>query len=184
LASRFASFHFHDMAKPKKTDLSELKEISIRNPEKIKVGLVVAEWNEEITSALQQGATETLLHYGFDKNNLKAVKVPGSYELPMGARSLLKHDKYGAIICLGCVIKGETPHNDYINQAVSTGLTHLSLTSGTPCIFGVLTPLNMDQALERAGGKHGNKGVEAAVAAVSMIKLNQELEKKSRSIGF
>lgn len=168
----------------KKTDLSELPEIALVEAGKIKIGLAVARWNEEVTGALCKAAIKTLEHYGVVSKNIEKVEVPGSFELPMGARALLKNDKFDAVICLGCVIKGETPHNDYINHAVSTGLMNLSLSSGTPCIFGVLTPLNMDQALARAGGGHGNKGVEAAVAALQMVSLNKGLHRNSKSIGF
>lgn len=172
------------MTVKKKTNLSELKEIKLNSLDDIHIGLVVAEWNDEVTGSLREGAIDVLLHYGISRENIKEVSVPGSFELPMGARSLLKHKKYDAIICIGCVIKGETSHNEYINQAVATGLTQLGLTSGVPCIFGILTPNNMEQALERAGGSHGNKGVEAAVTALSMISLAQSLEKKGKSIGF
>ncbi len=172
------------MPAKKKTNLSELKSIQLEKPEDLKVGIVVANWNEEITGTLLKGCLQTLEHYGLKLSNIKRVEVPGSFELPMGAKSLLTREKWDAIICLGCVIKGETPHNQYINSAVSSGLMNLSLASNTPCIFGVLTPLNMEQALERAGGKHGNKGVEAAIAALEMIALDQQLDNKSRSIGF
>jgi 6,7-dimethyl-8-ribityllumazine synthase len=172
------------MSGKKKTNLSELREIALKDIDKVKIGLVVAEWNPEVTGSLEKGAIDTLKHYGITGQNIKSIKVPGSFELPMGARIMLKYEKYDAIICLGCVIKGETSHNEYINHAVSTGITHLGLTSGIPCIFGVLTPLNMEQALDRAGGKHGNKGVEAAVAALEMVRLEQQVEKRSKSIGF
>lgn len=172
------------MTVKKKTNLSELKEIELSSVENVHIGLVVAEWNNEVTGSLRDGALEALMHYGISRDNIKEVSVPGSFELPMGARALLKHKKYDAIICIGCVIKGETSHNEYINQSVATGLTQLCLTSGVPCIFGLLTPNNMEQALERAGGTHGNKGVEAAVTALSMVSMGQSLEKKGKSIGF
>lgn len=172
------------MSKDKKTNLSELRQLDLKEPGDLTIGVVVAKWNLEVTSALYDGCHDTLLHYGIDASNITKIEVPGSYELPMGAKNLLSREKYTAIICLGCVIRGETPHNEYINHSVASALMHLSLASNTPCIFGVLTPLNMEQALERSGGKHGNKGVESAVAALEMISLDQQLDKKSRSIGF
>ncbi|MEM1120782.1 MAG: 6,7-dimethyl-8-ribityllumazine synthase, partial [Bacteroidota bacterium] len=109
---------------------------------------------------------------------------PGAFELPGGAAMLAGKHKLDAVICLGCVIKGETSHNEYINQSVGMGLTNLSIASGKPFIFGLLTPNNEQQALERAGGKHGNKGVEAAVTAIRMAALKQDLGEAKKRIGF
>lgn len=172
------------MSKAKKTNLSELRNINLNEVEKLKIGIVTARWNENITTALSEACEKTLLKNGLDPKNIKKIFVPGSFELPMGAKALLSREKLDGVICLGCVIKGETPHNDYINHSVATGLMNLSLASGTSCVFGVLTPLNMEQALDRAGGKYGNKGVEAALTALEMIELDQTLDKKERSIGF
>lgn len=168
----------------KKTSLSAYNAQEIPSAEHMKIGIVVADWNDEITYSLRDAALETLEKHGAIDDNIEIVHVPGSYELPMGARILLGSDKFDAIICLGCVIKGETPHNDYINNAVSRGLTTLSLTSGTPCIFGVLTPNNEAQAKARAGGDHGNKGVEAAVTAIKMADLAQKHKSQKSKIGF
>lgn len=168
----------------KKTSLSDYKNDSIPSAENMKVGIVVAEWNEEITSSLRDAAYETLLEHDAKEENITVTYVPGSFELPMGARILLGSDKFDAIICLGCVIKGETPHNDYINNAVARGLTSLGLTSGIPCIFGVLTPNDEQQALDRAGGVHGNKGVEAAVTAIKMAALSKEHKTQKSTIGY
>lgn len=147
-------------------------------------GVVVSDWNHKITHALYQGCLDTLLQHGAKEDLIKTVQVPGSFELPAAAKLLLGSGKYDAIICLGCVIKGETSHNEYINQAVASGLTNLSVLSSVPCIFGVLTPDNEEQALDRAGGKYGNKGVEAAATAIRMASLKKDLNKPKKSIGY
>ncbi|NBC25035.1 MAG: 6,7-dimethyl-8-ribityllumazine synthase, partial [Bacteroidetes bacterium] len=161
--------------------MAKNKNLSLHDPDvtldgtELKIGVVTARWNKEVTEKLREGCISTLLEYSVAKDDISELFVPGSYELPQGARILLtKHRKIDALVCLGCVIKGETDHNDYINRAVSTGLMQLGLTSGVPCIFGVLTPSSMEQALDRAGGSHGNKGVEAAATAIQMAKLSQK----------
>lgn len=131
--------------------------------------LIVADWNEEVTRALAQGAKNTLLQYGVQEAHIVEVSVPGSYELSFGAQRLAQRDDIDAVICIGCVIQGETKHNDYINHAVAQGLTHVSLKYNKPVIFGVLTPNTQQQALDRAGGIHGNKGDEAAITAIKML---------------
>lgn len=133
-----------------------------------KFGIVVSEWNSEITEALYSGAVETLIQNGAVKDNIIRKTVPGSYELTLGAQWLAK-EEIDAVICLGCVIQGETPHFDYICQAVANGITNVGLKYDKPVIFGVLTTLNSQQALDRAGGKHGNKGDEAAATAIKML---------------
>jgi len=166
-------------------NLSAYDEENIPSAEKLRFGIVVAEWNTEITHALYQGCYDTLLKHGAQEDQIFTVQVPGSFELPTAARLLMGNYNPDAVICLGCVIQGDTRHNEYINQAVATGLTQLSLTSGRPCIFGLLTPNNLEQAQERAGGKHGNKGVEAAVTAIRMAALRQTLNKGGKqAIGF
>ncbi|MCC6723363.1 MAG: 6,7-dimethyl-8-ribityllumazine synthase [Saprospiraceae bacterium] len=147
-------------------------------------GIVVSEWNAEITHALYEGCMETLLKHGASEEDIRTVQVPGSFELPVGAKILAGAKRFDAIICLGCVIKGETQHDEYINHAVATGLTNLSIASGIPCIFGVLTPNDQQQALDRAGGKHGNKGVEAAATAIRMASLRKEMTRPSSKIGY
>lgn len=134
-----------------------------------KLALVVSAWNEEITEALYLGARQALLKLGVAKSGIIRKDVPGSYELPLGAQRMAKRKDIDAVICLGCVIQGETPHFDYICQAVAHGIMRVSLDSGKPVVFGVLTTFNKKQALERAGGKYGNKGEEAALAAVAML---------------
>jgi 6,7-dimethyl-8-ribityllumazine synthase len=132
-------------------------------------GIVVAEWNEEITNALAQGAVEVLLQQGAQEQNLAHYYVPGAFELTLGAQLLAQQDNIDAVICLGCVIKGETKHDEYISNAVAQGLTQVGLKYNKPVIFGVLTPNSQQQAIDRAGGIHGNKGGEAAIAAIKML---------------
>lgn len=133
--------------------------------------IVVAEWNHAITEKLFEGAYATLLSHGAKPENIIRANVPGSYELSFGSQVFARRENIDAVIALGCVIQGETRHNDYINHAVAHGLTQVSLTYHKPVIFGVLTPNNQEQALDRAGGRHGNKGDEAAITAIKMLKL-------------
>ncbi len=150
----------------------------------MRFGVIVSEWNAAITHALYQGCYDALLRHGAEPEHIFTLQVPGAFELPVGARILSSQEKVDALICLGCVIKGETNHDEYINQAVANGLISLSIASGKPCIFGVLTTLNEAQALDRAGGKHGNKGVEAAVTAIRMAALKQAPQTGKSPIGF
>lgn len=166
-------------------NLSDYASEEVPDGSSFSMGVVVSRWNETITNALWEGCRETLLKHGVAQENLFLEWVPGAFELPVGARLLLGRRKLDAVICLGCVIKGETAHNEYINHAVATGLVNLGLTTGKPVIFGVLTPNDQQQALDRAGGKHGNKGVEAAQTALQMAALAiRSREKEDRSIGF
>jgi 6,7-dimethyl-8-ribityllumazine synthase len=134
-----------------------------------KIGIVVAEWNSEITEALFVSAHDTLIKLGVKKSNIIRKNVPGSFELSLGGLWLAEQKNIDAVICLGCVIQGETPHFDYICQAVAYGITEAGLKTRKPVIFGVLTTLNKQQATDRAGGKYGNKGEEAAVTAMQML---------------
>jgi 6,7-dimethyl-8-ribityllumazine synthase len=136
-----------------------------------KIAIVVAEWNEEITESLYQGAAQSLILGGVKKSNIIRKTVPGSFELSLGALWMAEKKEIDAVICLGCVIQGETPHFDYICQAVAYGITEAGLKTKKPVIFGVLTTLNKQQALERAGGKFGNKGEEAAITALRMLQF-------------
>jgi 6,7-dimethyl-8-ribityllumazine synthase len=138
-------------------------------------GIVVAEWNADITEALYMGAYESLLEHGAMTENIYTHAVPGSFELTTGADILLKNRKLDAVICLGCVIQGETKHFDFICNAVANGITNVALKYSKPVIFGVLTTDDHRQADERAGGKHGNKGVEAAVSAIKMAYLAETI---------
>jgi len=166
-------------------NLSEYDEANLPSAKEMKFGIVVADWNAKITHALYEGCFDTLIKHEATEENIKTVQVPGTFELTVAAKILLQNKKYDAIICIGCVIKGETSHNEYINHSVAIGLTNLGLASGIPCIFGVLTPNDEQQAIDRAGGKYGNKGVEAAVTAIRMSALKEHLKKtEKKSIGF
>lgn len=158
---------------------SSLKNLSDYDPSIIpdgspyKIAIVVSEWNEGITSALLEGAKKTLLKHGVKADNIIIRTVPGSFELSYGARILAEQNSPHAVICLGCVIQGETPHFDYICQGITHGITELNLDYEIPFIFGVLTTLNLQQAEDRCGGKHGNKGDEAAITALKMIHFSK-----------
>jgi len=132
-------------------------------------GLVVSEWNEEITEALFDAAYQTLLDHGARRENILRKNVPGSFELSLGAQWLARSEEIDAVICLGCVIQGETRHFEFICQSVAQGIKDVALKYNKPVIFGVLTTDNQQQALDRAGGKHGNKGDEAAATAIKML---------------
>ena len=160
----------------KKKNLSEYKASEISDASQMKIGVVFAEWNDEITLALLDGVKSTLMKHGLKEDNLIIKSVPGSYELPMGAQLMLESDtKLDAVICIGCVIQGETRHFDFISDAVASGIMNVSIKYGKPVIFGVLTTDNFSQAKERSGGKHGNKGDEAAITAIQMVALRKEL---------
>ena len=160
----------------KKTNLSDYDPEKIPSGKGMKIGIVVAEWNPQITNALCKGAYDTLIANDVDESDITVAHVPGSFELPTGAATLLNSNTdYDAVICLGCVIQGETRHFDFICGAVSNGLVNLSLQDGRPVIFGVLTTNNMQQAIDRSGGKHGNKGVEAAVTAIKMVAMQNKI---------
>lgn len=163
---------------------SNLGNESISDIHSVKIGIVQAQWNEIITNKLLVGAKETLLKKGVQPDHLLIHQVPGAFELPLGAKFLLNHIKLDAVICLGCVIKGQTDHDKYINNAVANGITQLGLLSNVPIIYGVLTPNNEDQAMDRAGGREGNKGIEAAQTALSMILLKRNLHTEKKSIGY
>ena len=150
-------------------NLSEYSPKNIGNIKDKKFAFVVAEWNTEITESLLKGAYNTLLKEGAQEENIEIKTVPGSYELSLGAQWMAQNPEIDAVICLGCIIQGETRHFDFIAQAVATGITEVSLKYNKPVIFGVLTPDNQQQALDRAGGKHGNKGDEAAITAIKML---------------
>lgn len=165
-------------------NLSDYDDKTIPDAGEMSFGIVVAEWNAAITHALYKGCFETLLRHGAKADNIFTAQVPGSFELPVGAQMLATHHNPDAVICLGCVIQGETKHNEYINNAVATALTHLGIATGKPFIFGVLTPNDEQQALDRAGGKHGNKGIEAALTAIRMAALKKSLQGEKKKIGF
>ena len=165
-------------------NLSSYDETSIPDGKDFSIGIVVADWNAHITHALYNGCFDTLIEHHVKEENIKTIQVPGTFELPTGAKLLLASKSYDAVICIGCVIKGETKHDEYINNSVAQGLVNLGIMSSKPVIFGVLTPNDEQQALDRAGGKHGNKGVEAAVTALRMAALQRSLKTTKSSIGF
>ncbi|OJJ21657.1 6,7-dimethyl-8-ribityllumazine synthase [marine bacterium AO1-C] len=150
-------------------NLSEYSQKNLTDISQKRFAIVVAEWNEEVTGALLNGAVETLQKEGALEKNIEVKTVPGSYELSLGAQWMAQDPKIDAVICIGCIIQGETRHFDFIAQAVAQGITDVSLKYNKPVIFGVLTPDTQQQALDRAGGKHGNKGDEAAITAIKML---------------
>ncbi len=135
----------------------------------MQIGIVVSEYHKEITSRLYHEAYNTLVKEGVPKRNIGSLLVPGAFELPSGVQQLASIVRVHAFICIGCVIQGETKHFDFICQAVAHGLTKVSLQQEKPVIFGVLTPNTYQEAFDRSGGKYGNKGTEAAIAAIKMI---------------
>jgi 6,7-dimethyl-8-ribityllumazine synthase len=156
------------------------KNLSSFNPDELpdasqwKVGIVVSEWNHEITDKLLSGALEVLKQAGLAEESLITRRVPGSFELPFGAQVLIEQHKVDGVICLGSVIRGETSHFDYVCQASSQGILEVSLKHNRPVIFGVLTDDNIDQSRARSGGELGNKGTESAVSMLKMISLSKE----------
>lgn len=158
--------------------------INLPDGKPYKIGIVTAQWNADITSLLLLGAKETLTNAGVLPENIEELSVPGSFELPWGARQLMKSDKKDAIICLGCLIKGETKHDEYIASAVASGIMQLGLASGIPVIFGVITSNTLEQAVARAGGEHGNKGVEAAASALQLAFIRSGEKPSKKKIGF
>ncbi|MEM9298634.1 MAG: 6,7-dimethyl-8-ribityllumazine synthase [Bacteroidota bacterium] len=149
--------------------LSSYKESNIANMTNKRFAIIVSEWNDSVTEALYDGAYNTLRENGVPKDNIIRKNVPGSFELSLAAQWVANEKYIDAVICLGCVIQGETKHFDFICNAVANGLTNVGLKFNKPVIFGVLTPNSQQQALDRAGGKHGNKGDEAAITAIKML---------------
>lgn len=161
------------------TNLKNLSDYDIKSIPSAKdmiFGIVTAEWNSDITNALLDGAVKTLLKHGAKEKNILRKYVPGTIELTLGAQFMAEYADLDAIICLGCVIKGETPHFDFVCQSATYGITELNMDYNIPFIFGVLTTNNLQQAQDRAGGKHGNKGDEAAITAIKMAQLQIEME--------
>jgi 6,7-dimethyl-8-ribityllumazine synthase len=142
----------------------------------MKIGIVVAEWNKNITEKLLEGTCNTLEKHGVHPDEIHVSRVPGSFELSFGAKRLAESKDLDAVIVLGCVVKGDTPHFDYVCSSVTNGITELNLMYDIPFIFGLLTTDNMQQAEDRAGGKHGNKGDEAAITAIKMIDFSCNLQ--------
>ncbi|RAJ16781.1 6,7-dimethyl-8-ribityllumazine synthase [Olleya aquimaris] len=154
------------------TNLSAYDKASIPNGKQFRFGIVVSEWNDTITQGLLEGAKNTLLEHGVKPENIVVWDVPGSYELIYGCKKM-QEQMVNAVIAIGSVIQGETKHFDFVCEAVAQGIKDLNITRETPVIFCVLTDNTMQQAIDRSGGKHGNKGVEAAVAALKMAELRR-----------
>ena len=143
----------------------------------MKAGIVASRFNEIIVNKLLAGAVDGLVRHGVEESNITAAWVPGAFEIPVAASKMAQSGKYDAVICVGAVIRGDTSHYDYVCNEVSKGIAHVSLEAGVPVMFGVLTTENIEQAIERAGTKAGNKGAECAAGAIEMVNLIRELEK-------
>ncbi len=159
----------------KKKNLSEFVPFEFSSAKDKRIGIVVSEWNDRITDSLLNGAVGSLREHGVRPENITVHNVPGSFELPLGAKWLLQNTGVDAVICIGCVIQGETRHFDFISQAVADGIMNVGLEFSKPVVFSVLTTNNMQQAEERSGGKHGNKGIEGAVSCLKMLKMQESL---------
>jgi len=155
-------------------NLSSEKMVNAGSIDHFHFTVIVAEWNRVITSELEKGCTETLIANGADSNKIRVISVPGSWELVSAATMAAHMSNADAVICIGVVVRGDTPHFDYICQGVTQGLANLCSTQTTPVIYGVLTVNNMQQALDRCGGIHGNKGDEAAATAIKMALLKEK----------
>lgn len=165
----------------KKKNLSEFTPFKLNSTENLRIGIVVSEWNDHITDSLLKGAYDSLIEQGVQNENINIQHVPGSYELPSGADMLLKFKpETDAVICIGCIIQGETRHFDFIAQAVAQGIMNISLKHEKPVIFSVLTTNNMQQAEDRAGGKYGNKGVEGAISCLKMLAMKANLSNQNQ----
>ena len=158
-------------------NLSDYDFNSVPDASAMRFGIVVSEWNSNITGALLEGAVESLKKHGAKDENIIIQTVPGSFELTFGSAQMIKSEKIDAVIALGCVIKGDTPHFDYVCAGTTQGLAHLNATTDVPVIYGLITTNNMEQALDRAGGKLGNKGTECAITAIKMLDFVCKLNK-------
>ncbi len=156
-------------------NLSDYDVNSVPNAKKMRFAIVVAEWNINITSNLLKGAYDTLIKHGAQKKNINVKYVPGSFELAVAAQTILEKTEVDGVICLGSVIQGDTKHFDFVCQATALGIKDVSLMYNTPVIFGVLTDNTLQQAIDRSGGKHGNKGDEAAITAIKMVHFQKEV---------
>ena len=162
----------------KKKNLSDIS-VPNTNNANFKIGIIVSRWNEQVTGALKEGAMQTLLKAGVPRQNILDFDVPGSFELPSAAAMLLDaNEDVDAVICLGCIIQGETRHFEFIAQAVANGIAKVGVEYTVPVIFGVLTCNTAEQAADRSGGKHGNKGVEAAASCLQMLHTHKMMYSK------
>ena len=158
------------------TNLSDYDPKKVPDASEMRFGIVVSDWNQDITWALLEGAVGTLLKHGASEENILVRHVPGTFEITLGGQLFAENEDIDAVICLGCVIQGETPHFEYICQGVTQGITLLNTDYNIPFIFGILTTNDYQQALDRAGGKNGNKGDEAAITAIKMVDLKRDME--------
>ena len=165
-------------------NLSKKEQFPISNPEKIKIGIVVSQWNQTITDRLLNGAKSVLLNSKIPAENIIIKHVPGTFELPLGAQYLFEKNMVDGIICIGCVIQGETKHFDYVCQGATNGIMSIGLRYNKPATFCVLTDQNEQQSIDRSGGKHGNKGTECAISCLKMIELNKDISSPDKKIGF
>lgn len=159
------------------TNLSHYDKDLIPDASQMSFGIVVSEWNEQITGNLLKGAYDALIENGAKPENILVKYVPGTYELPLASQLLLENMSVDGIVAIGSVIQGETKHFDFVCEAVSQGIKDVNLKYSQPVIFCVLTDNTLQQAIDRSGGKHGNKGVECAIAAIKMVALMNELER-------
>ncbi len=157
-------------------NLSDYDSESVPSAEAMRFGIVVSEWNSKVTGALMQGAVDTLKKNGAQDANIKVLTVPGSFELIYGATQMVKSGKFDAVIAIGCVVRGDTPHFDYICEGTTEGLSLLNKDYEIPVIYGLLTCNNMEQAEMRAGGSLGNKGDECAITAIKMVDYKKRLD--------
>jgi 6,7-dimethyl-8-ribityllumazine synthase len=155
----------------KKINLSDVSTSHFPEAAALKIGVVTSLWNPEVTGAMRDAAIDYLVENGVAPGNIVSVDVPGSFELPLAAQYMLDEEAIDGVVCIGCIIQGETRHFDFIADAVAHGIMQVNLDYNAPVSFGVLTTDNQEQAIERAGGRHGNKGIEAAAAVLSMLKL-------------
>lgn len=160
----------------KKKNLSEFTPFKFNSVKDIRIGIVVSEWNEHITDSLLKGAADTLVEQGVKEENIYIQHVPGSFELPSAAEMMFQAmPELDAVICIGCIIQGDTRHFEFISQAVAQGIANVGIKHAKPTIFSVLTTDNMQQAEDRCGGKHGNKGVEGAISCLKMLQFQENI---------
>lgn len=165
-------------------NLSDYKPLQINDAGSFRIGIVVSEWNDFVTYNLRDGALETLKMEGVIEENIQIFKVPGAFELNYASMQLCKERKFDSVIAIGCVIRGETPHFDYVCSAVAQGIKDCNILTDVPTIFCVLTDDTKEQSIARSGGNLGNKGIEAAVTALQMIDFKRNLSEKKGNIGF
>ncbi|NGF55670.1 6,7-dimethyl-8-ribityllumazine synthase [Parapedobacter sp. SGR-10] len=156
-------------------NLSDFSHIDVQSATGLKIAIAVSQWNAQVTGALLNGAIDGFVKNGASEDDIKIIHVPGSYELISGADMLLRDKELDAVVCLGCVIQGETKHFDFICDAVANGISNVAIKYNKPVVFGVLTTDTLEQALDRAGGKHGNKGEEAAITAIQMAHIHRSI---------